>query len=66
MIIGLDTEEDIRKHMMEVLIHIAQSSIYEYAEKHCGQKYCIAEDLGITIKQLEVVCRYLDIDLDTF
>lgn len=66
MIIGLDTEEDIRKHIVEVLAHIAQSSIYKYAEEHCGQKYCIAEDLGITIKQLEVVCRYLDIDLDTF
>lgn len=66
MIIGFDTEEDIKKHIVEVLAHIVRNSISDYAEEHCGQKYCIAEDLGITIKQLEIVCRYLDIDLDTF
>jgi hypothetical protein len=47
-----------------VINWLAENAICNSGWKNCGQKYFMAEELEISVGELEVVCEYLDIDLD--
>ena len=54
---GIHTIEDI-------ILFLAENSICNSGWKHCGQKYFMADELEIDVGELEIVCEYLNIDLE--
>lgn len=48
----------------DIICRIAKEYIYNIRWEKCGQKYLMAEELGIPINELEIACDYLGIDLD--
>ena len=48
----------------DIICYIAEECICNVGWEKCGQKYLMAEELGIPINELEVACDYLGIDLD--
>ena len=52
-------------HDIRMVINwLAKNAIYNSGWKNCGQKYFMAEELEISVGELEAVCEYLGIDLD--
>ena len=54
---GIHSMDEIIKHIVSVVISNA-------GWHNCWQKYLIAEDLEITVGELEAVCEYLKLDID--
>ena len=50
--------------MDEIIEHIVDVAISNSGWHNCWQKYLIAEDLEITVGELEAVCEYLKLDID--
>ena len=52
-------------HDIRMVINwLAENAIYNSGWKNCGQKYFMAEELEISVSELEVVCEYLCINLE--
>lgn len=48
--------------MEEIVEHIAGVAICNAGWNNSWQKYLMAEELEISVGELEVVCEYLDVD----
>ena len=52
------------KMVVNILKWLAEDAIRNNGSKNCGQKYFMAEELEISIGELETVCEYLGINLE--
>ena len=50
--------------MEEIINHIVGVAISNAGWNNCWQKYLIAEELEITVGELEAVCDYIKLDID--
>ena len=50
--------------MRMVVNWLAENAICNSGWKNCGQKYFMAEELEISVGELEAVCEYLGINLE--
>lgn len=48
----------------EMLKYLASEHISDVGHRQCGQQYFMADDLGISVCELEAVCEYLGINLE--
>jgi hypothetical protein len=48
----------------EIINCLAETAIYNIGYECCFQKYFMAEELGISVGELEVVCDYFNIALE--
>lgn len=48
----------------DVLEYLASEYICDIMHKECGQIFWVADDLGINVGELEMVCDYLNINLE--
>ena len=53
-------------NLTELIEYLAEEAICEVGWKHCGQFHFMAEDLGITVNELEALCDYFEINIDMF
>ena len=44
----------------------AEEAICEVGWRQCGQLYFMADDLGISVGELEALCEYFEIDIEMF
>ena len=52
-------------HDMRMVVNwLAENAICNSGWKNCGQKYFMAEELEISVGELETVCEYLNINLE--
>jgi hypothetical protein len=56
---GIHTIEDILKYL-------ASEHISDVGYRQCGQIFFMADDLGISVGELEAICEYLGINLEDF
>lgn len=50
----------------EVIEYLAEEAICEVGWRQCGQLMFMADDLGISVGELEVLCDYFEIDTEMF
>ena len=50
--------------MEEIIEHIVGVAISNVGWHNCWQKYLMAEELEITVGELEAVCDYIKLDID--
>ena len=53
-------------NLIELIEYLAEEAICEVGWRQCGQLYFMADDLGISVGELEALCEYFEINVEMF